>query len=646
MHRAAGAGRCLERGSDMAIDYRITARELVKELGGDSNIINVTHCATRLRFILKEESVVDAAKVAKIPGVITTVQAGGQFQVVIGNHVKDAFGFVMELITIDENAEGGSKNKVGIFNRIVDIISSIFAPFLYTLAACGILQGILGIFVALHLIDTAGGTYQILNFISWTAFTFLPVLISITAAKKFGVNTYVAVVIACALVCPDYINMVNTGADVYFLGMKVQLLSYTSSVIPIILSIWVASYVQKFFDKYLPIVVRNLFSPMFTITIVVPLTLLAFGPIGNTIGGAIGGAYNYLYGLSPIVAGVIVGGLWEVLVIFGVHWGITPVTVGNYSALGYDTFTGLQASAVFSQAGAALGVFLKTKDKEMKGVSASAAVTGLFGITEPAIYGVNLRLKRPMVCGCIAGAVAGGVAGAFNAVSWGYNMPGIATIPAYFKAGHTTQFIGFLISIVVAFVLGTVLTYIVGFKEDVIEEQEETADAEVQKGAIAEEVADTNACGNSAILEVGSPAKGHVIPVTEVKDEVFASKGMGDGVGIEAEEGKVYAPFDGTVEALFPTGHAIGLSANGVDFLIHIGINTVELDGNGFQAHVAQGDAVKKGDLLVTFDQKMIKKEGYDTTVVCIVTEMGDGTQLDVRSGCKVDRLEKIMSVR
>lgn len=629
----------------MAIDYRITARELVKELGGDSNITNVSHCATRLRFILKDESVVNSAKVSKIPGVITTVQAGGQYQVVIGNHVKDAFGFVMELITVDENAGDGAKNKVGVFNRIVDVISSIFAPFLYTLAACGILQGILGILVALNWIDTSGGTYQILNFVSWTAFTFLPVLISITAAKKFGANTYMAVVIACALVCPDYINMVNTGADVHFLGIKVQLLSYTSSVIPIILSIWVASYVQKFFDKYLPIVVRNLFAPMFTIAIMVPLTLLAFGPIGNTIGGAIGGVYNYLYGLSPIVAGVIVGGLWEVLVIFGVHWGITPVTVGNYAALGYDTFTGLQASAVFSQAGAALGVFLKTRDKEMKGVSLSAAVTGLFGITEPAIYGVNLRLKKPMICGCVAGAVAGGVAGAFHAVSWGYNMPGIATIPAYFKSGHSSEFIGFLISIVLAFVLGVILTYLVGFEEEIAEEQGDAASVAEIEGS-GDKAADSNTLSDGAVVEIASPAKGRVIPVTEVKDEVFASKGMGDGVGIMAEEGKVYAPFNGSVEALFPTGHAVGLATEGAEVLIHIGINTVELDGKGFQAHVQQGDTVKKGDLLVSFDKDLIEKNGYDATVIFIVTDLEEGRQLEMKTGCTVDVSENIMNIR
>lgn len=621
----------------MAIDYRITAEELVKELGGDSNIENVSHCATRLRFILKDESVVDSDKVNKIPGVITTVQAGGQYQVVIGNHVKDVFEFVLTHITVDATQTGNTGNKTGVFSRIIDIISSIFAPFLYTLAACGILQGILGILVAMNAIDTASGTYQILNFVSWTAFTFLPVLISVTASKKFGVNTYVALVIACALVSPDYINMVSAGSDVYFMGIKVQLLSYTSSVIPIILSIWIASYVQKFFDKYLPIVVRNLFSPMFTIAIMVPLTLLAFGPIGNTIGGAIGGAYNYLYGLSPIVAGIIVGGLWEVLVIFGVHWGITPVTVGNYAALGYDTFTGMQASAVFAQAGAALGVFLKTKDKDMKGVSLSAAVTGLFGITEPAIYGVNLRLKKPMVCGCIAGAIAGAVAGAFQAVSWGYNMPGIATIPAYFKAGHMTQFIGFLISILVAFVLGVVLTYIVGFKEEV---SVEAADTEVAPVEIEEANAE-----DGCLLEIANPVKGEIIPITEVNDKVFASKGMGDGIGIIPTEGKVYAPFDGVVEALFHTKHAMGISANGVEVLIHIGINTVELDGKGFEAHIEQGAAVKKGDLLVSFDKEMIEKAGYDTTVIFIVTDMGDGKKLEIKDNCEADALENVISI-
>lgn len=627
----------------MAINYKITAQELVKELGGNENIVNAAHCATRLRFVLKDESNINTDRIRKIPGVITTVQAGGQYQVVIGNHVKDAFDAVMELITIEE-AAGNSDQKVSVFSRMIDVISSIFAPFLYTLAACGILQGILGIFVALNAIDTAGGTYQILNFISWTAFTFLPVLISVTAAKKFGMNQYTAIVIACALVCPDYLNMVKAGEPVAFLGIPVQLLSYTSSVIPIILAVWVASYVQKFFDKYLPIVVRNLFSPMFTITIMVPLTLLAFGPVGNTIGGAIGGAYNFLYGLSPVVAGLIVGGFWEVLVIFGVHWGITPVTVGNYASLGYDTFTGLQASAVFAQAGAAFGVFLKTRDKEMKGVSASAALTGLFGITEPAIYGVNLRLKKPMICGCIAGAVGGAIAGGFHAVSWGYNMPGIATIPAYFKSGYTSEFLGFLLSVFVSFILAAVLTWIVGFGE----EQEETVrtetDTEQNIGKADWKKVDKNTDKDEVYL--GNPVCGQVIPITEVRDEAFASKVLGDGIGIIPEAGKVYAPADGRVDVLFPTGHAVGISTGGLGTLIHIGINTVELDGKGFQAHVKQGDEVKKGDLLVTFDREFLEKQGYDTTVIFLIADMGKRQEIETVSGKRYEVLETVLKVR
>lgn len=595
----------------MAIDYGITARELVKELGGDDNIINVTHCATRLRFILKDTEKVNSDKVRRIPGVITTVIAGGQYQIVIGNHVKDAYEKVLELVNIKEGTVESSEQKVGIVSRIIDVISSIFAPFLYTLAACGILQGILGVLIATGLIHADMGTYKVLNFISWTAFTFLPVLIAITASKKFKVNEFIAVVIACALVSPDYISMVNSGEALSFLGINIQMLSYTSSVIPIILAIWMASYVEQFFTKILPTVIRNLFTPMFTIAIMVPLTLLVFGPFGSTVGGAIGGAYNFLYNLSPIAAGVIVGGLWQVLVIFGVHWGITPVTVGNYATLGYDTFTGLQASAVFGQAGATLGVFLKAKDKEMKQVSLPAAITAIFGITEPAMYGVNLRLKKPMICGCIAGAIGGGIAGAFNAYSWAYNMPGIATIPAFFKEGYMSNFIGYIISIIVSFVIGVILTVVIGFKEDQAEETKET-DTQVFE-------ADVKTSSNKVTLS--GVVKGKAVSLTSVSDEVFASEAMGKGVGIMPSEGKLYAPCDGTVEALFPTHHAIGLtSKDGVEVLLHIGVNTVSMEGKGFEAHVTQGKKIKKGDLLITFSMDAIKAAGYDTTVMMVVT--------------------------
>ncbi|WP_338573831.1 PTS transporter subunit EIIC [Erwinia billingiae] len=487
----------------MALNYAQSAVEIVALIGGNDNVINVTHCATRLRFILKDGAKVNKGQLKRVKGVITVIEAGGQLQVVIGNHVGDAYQEVLKLVSVDENAPVSAPN-VGLVSRLMDIISSIFAPFLYPLAACGVLQGILSLVTALGWMDQASGAYRILNFVSWTGFTFLPVMVAFTAAKKFNVNPFTAVIAACALVSPDYMNMLTANkillansadpalqqlmkeavgnpemvkilaevagvpvnaAPLDFFGIPVKYLSYTASVIPIILMVWIMSYIQHFFERILPLVIRNLFTPMFCIAIMVPLTLLAFGPIGNAIGGAIGGVYNTLYSLSPVIAGFVVGAVWMPLVTLGVHWGITPVTVGNYATLGYDTFTGLQASAVFAMAGATFGVWLKTRDMEMKRVSLSAGLTALFGITEPALYGVALRLKRPMICGCLAGAMGGSVAGFFNAVSWSYCLPGIAVLPVFFKEGHMPQFIGFLMSISIAFVLGVVFTWFAGFKE-------------------------------------------------------------------------------------------------------------------------------------------------------------------------------------
>ena len=488
----------------MAIDYADSAKEIVRLIGSDNNVISVTHCATRLRFVLKDYSLVEVESLKRVKGVITAMQASGQMQVVIGNHVGDAYREVQNLLTIDESAAVPQPN-IDIVSRIMDIISSIFAPFLYPLAACGVLQGIISLLTAIDLMDPASGTYRILNFVSWTGFTFLPVMVAFTAAKKFNVNPFTAVISACALVSPDYLNMLTANkiltansadpavqalmkgavknpeiskvmvqiagipldaAPLTFMGLPVEYLSYTSSVIPIILMVWGMSYVQRFFERLLPMVIRNLFTPMFCLAIMVPFTLMAFGPIGNMIGGAIGGVYNTHSHLSPARAGFVVGAFWMPLVTLGVHWGITPVTVGNYATLGYDTFTGLQASAVFGMAGAVLGVYLKAKDAELKRMALSAGVTALFGITEPAIYGVALRLKRPMICGCLAGAAGGMIAGAFNAVSWSYCIPGIAVLPVFFKEGHMTQFLGFLVSIFVAFILGMVFSWVAGFKEN------------------------------------------------------------------------------------------------------------------------------------------------------------------------------------
>lgn len=657
----------------MARDYKKLAHDIINIIGED-NILTVTHCATRLRFKLSKIEPSYKDSISKLVGVITVVESGGQFQVVIGNHVTDVYSEISKILDLENNPRKDDevKEKINPLNKIVDVISAIFAPFLYTLAACGILQGILGVLVAMGALDTSTGTYRILNFLSWTGFTFLPVLIAITASKKFNVNIFVSVITSCALVNPDFLNIIKANTimntvssdpaikllteqslsnpdfvkfitDVVgipinaptlsFLGIPIQMLSYTSSVIPIILSIWILSYIERFFNKILPTVIRNLFTPMLSLVVIVPLTLLVFGPIGNAIGGAIGGIYNYLYALSPIVAGIIVGGLWEILVIFGVHWGITPVTVGNYATLGYDSFTGLQASAVFSQAGAALGTFFKTRNKEMRSVSLSATITAIFGITEPAIYGVNLRLKKPMICGCIAGAVGGGIAGAFGAVSWGYNMPGIATLPAYFKEGYTTQFIGLIISVIVSFVLGTVLTYIVGFKD-------EENNMDNTENVSTEEVS-TEENNNNLNLKcnIATPIIGEVIPLESIEDEVFSSGAIGKGVAIIPSEGKVYAPFDGKVDSIFETKHAIALKSNdGVELLIHVGMDTVKLKGKGFTSHINNGDEISKGQLLLEFDIDIIKENGLSIATPVVVANTND--YLDIVIG-KIGAISK-----
>ncbi len=457
-----------------------------------------------------------------------------------------------------------------------------------------------------------------------------------TASIKIGLNSLVGVVIACALVCPDFIAMVDAEETVYFFGMRVQLLSYTSSVIPIILAIWIASYLERFWNRVLPVVVRSLFSAMFTITMMVPLTLLAFGPIGNAVGGAIGGVYNFFYNLSPIVAGILVGGLWKVFVIFGVNWGITPVTVGNYATLGYNTFTGLQASAVFSQAGASLGVCLKMKQREMKKIAGSAAVTGLFGITEPAIYGVNLRYKRPMVCGCVAGAIGGGIAGAFHAVSWSYNMPGIATLPAYFKQEYATEFIGLVISIVLSFVLGVVLTYLVGFQEESESTVQTTSETIPQE--LETEIENT-------AISIASPISGNVVPLCEVNDPVFSSGTLGQGVGIIPDGDVVVAPLDGIVEMCSDTSHAVGIRSGAVSLLLHVGIDTVKLNGMGFKAMIKEGDYICKGKPLIRFDPTELEKKGYDPTVLLLVTEPTENV-LICKTDSHVNKGETILTVQ
>ncbi|MGN0154305.1 MAG: beta-glucoside-specific PTS transporter subunit IIABC [Lachnospiraceae bacterium] len=595
-------------------DYKKLAGDIINAVGGEGNIANVTHCATRLRLVLKETPADANAKISEMPGVITVVENGGQFQVVIGTHAKDVYGHAAEILHIGEDGGETEAPKQSVLNRIIATMSAVFAPFVYILAAAGILQGCLIIINLFAPQFAETGTYEVLSLMSWAPFTFLPIFIAITASKHFKCNTYIAVACCAALVSSslsDIAARVAAGETIKLLGMPLSETTYTSSVLPPLLLVWVLSYLEKFLEKHLPDAVKALFTPFLSILIMVPLTVLAIGPVSTGAANAIAGGYNWLVQVAPPLAAAIVGGIWQVIVIFGVHWGVTPMVMANFANQGFDSFQAFQTCAVCAQMAAAFGVFLKSKNKEVKGVALSAGITGIFGITEPAIYGVTLRFKKPFICGCIAGGVGAIVASFFHSVYYVYaGLPGVLTVVNAINKDNMTPFIGEVIGLAISIIGAIILVQIVGFDDPAMKKVEAAGN-----DALDEPKAE------DASKKIVSPLTGFAVPLSEVKDDVFSSEAMGKGIAIEPKEGKVVAPFDGKIVSLLDSHHAVGIEGgNQVEVLIHVGMDTVQLEGRHFTAHVKEGDTVKKGDLLIEFDIEAIKKEGYPVTTPVVVT--------------------------
>lgn len=459
-------------------DYSKLAKDIIREVGGDTNIISATRCATRLRLVLKETPEDAKAKISELAGVITVVENSGQFQVVIGTHVGEVHEKVVELLKLDDDNANKveEKPKDSILNRIIATMSAVFAPFVYILAGAGILQGIL-ILVTMAAPNFANtGTYEVLSFMSWTPFTFLPIFIAITASKHFKCSTYIAVLCCCALVNPSWADMagrIADGASIKFLFINLSQTTYTSTVLPPLLLVWLLSYLEQFIEKHLPETVKALLTPLICLLIMVPITILVLGPASNIVANGIANGYNALYDTLPALAGAIIGGFWEVAVIFGVHWGITPVVLANFDMYGHDSFQAFQTMAVVAQVGAAFGCYIKSKNKVFKRVSLSAGITGIFGITEPTIYGVTLRLKKPFICACISGALGAVVMSFFHSSYYAYaGLPGLLTIVNAISKEVPTSFIGEAIGCVVAIVGACILVQIVGF-DDPTERTEE-----------------------------------------------------------------------------------------------------------------------------------------------------------------------------
>ncbi|MGE5985837.1 beta-glucoside-specific PTS transporter subunit IIABC [Klebsiella michiganensis] len=599
-------------------DYNKLANDILREVGGEENINNFTRCATRLRLVLNETPADAKRQVQSLPGVIAVVESGGQFQVVIGTHVADVFnamsGLVKETGTTSSNAKKTRK-----LDAVIATMSAVFAPIVYILAAAGILQGLL---IVLGLIDAdikTTGTFAVLNFMSWTPFAFLPVFIAITAARHFKCNPFIAVLCCCALISPDWAELAGRiagGESINFLFFPLSKTVYTSSVLPPLFLVWALSWFERRVEKWMPEVVSPLFTPLICFVVIVPLTLVVIGPITTWAAMGVANGYNTLFHAAPAVAAAVIGGVWQIIVIFGVHWGITPVIMANFDTQGYDSFQAYQTIAVIGQMAAVFGVFLKTRNTQLKATSMSAGITAIFGITEPAIYGVTLRFKKPFICGCIGGAIGAVVASLFGSLYYAYAaLPSLFTLVNAISPAAPMSFIGELVGAGTAIVLTIVMVQFVGFEDPVNEEESKPAQpVKVQATPVS-------------TMEMLSPLKGEVVALESVADDAFAGKALGDGIAIKPEEGKVVAPCDATVATLIESHHAIGLLCdNGAELLIHVGLNTVNLQGQHFRPLVKEGDVVKAGTPLLEFDKISIERAGYDLTTPVLVVNIEDFT--------------------
>ncbi|MBL1229860.1 PTS glucose transporter subunit IIA [Enterococcus sp. BWB1-3] len=592
------------------------AQKILEGVGGKENINDVFHCATRLRFRLKNEDVASTSELKKMSEIIQIVRSGGQYQVVIGNEVSTVYESLLDVMGGNVAGDETTGEKQGLVAKFIDIVSSIFTPFLTVLAGTGVLKGLLSLAVFLSPEFAETGTYTLLNATGDAFFRFLPIAIAFTAAKKFKTNQYIAMALAMAMVYP-----IENTADLTFISLPVIYgAGYTSTVFPIILAVLVQRYVEGLFKKIVPKFL--IFGvTLLTLIIMVPLTYILIGPLGTVIGSILSKGVNGLYEFSPLITGGILGGFWQILVVFGMHWGFVPLTLLNFSTLGYDSLLPMSIAGVIAQSGAAFGVFLKSKDKNMRSLAASSSLTALFGITEPAVYGVTLPLKKPFIAASIGGAIGGGVIAFFGVKSFAFNASILAIPNMIGRDGIESSAMMGIIGLSAAFVIAAILAFILGFDEGQEDKRikKEIAANEEKPSVVSEKIT------------VFSPMSGKLLSLEKVDDPVFSSGSMGRGVAILPSEGRVIAPVSGTVTLLFPTNHAIGIvSEEGAEILIHIGMDTVELNGEGFTPLVKQGDKVVLGQELLLFDEQFIKAHKKSTVTPIVITNSTDYHNIEI----------------
>lgn len=607
--------------------YHDLAEKIVKNVGGKENINSLTHCITRLRFKLKDESKANDDVLKNMDGVVTVMKSGGQYQVVIGNHVPQVYDDVVEIAGLSgQESTSREDESQGMMNRLIDIISGCFQPFLGVLSAGGMIKGVNALLVFLKVYENTSGTYLMLNGIGDTIFFFMPIIVGFTASKKFGLNQFLGMAIGGALCYPALqLNAlsVNEPISTLFAGTMVEspvyttvfglpfiANNYTSSVIPVILIVWFASKLQKIAKQIIPELIQTFFVPFFVLLIALPVGFLLVGPVVTVLTNVLSTGFVNLNEFSPLLMGLIVGFFWQVLVIFGLHWSLIPLAMMQLGTLGYSTALVGMFGASFAQTAAVGAMYFKLKNEKEKALVIPAVISGICGVTEPAIYGLSLPKRKPFIFSMIGGAASGAVMTVLGAKSYVMGGLGIFGVVNYIntETGDASAMWTALMAIGVAVMIGFTLTFFFWKDETVVEEP-----------------ADVKNDGGAKHEAISSPIKGAVFPLSQTQDQAFAQGALGKGVLIEPSEGIVKAPFDGTVMSLFPTKHAIGLiSDEGMELLIHIGMDTVQLDGKYYEAKVKQGDKVKKGQVLITFDIEGIKKQGYSVETPVIITNSAD----------------------
>lgn len=595
------------------------SEKIVQYIGGEENVQKVTHCYTRLRFTLKDESKVKTDRMKQTEGVISVLKAGGQYQVVIGNSVGEVYKEVCKKLNITEETEKQEGKEAGgkqsIMNGLISVVTNVFIPCLAVMAALGVLKGILSIFTFFGILSAESSTYTILWALADSLFYFFPVVLGYTAAKKFGLDVITGIVLGASMLYPSLMG--EGTANLSFLGIPIMLPSesgYASTVFPVVLAVWFASKIEKVIKERLPEIIRGFMTPLIVLVVTLPVTLIVLGPITTILSGWIGDGFMTIYDFNPAIMGLLLGGLWQVLVMIGLHWGLVPLCVNNVITLGYDMLSPIVIGAFPAQTGMTLGIMLRTKDKRTKSLCAPAVISGIFGVTEPAIYGVTLPRKTPFAATCVVSGIAGMLVCMVKAKTYSMGASGIFCWPTFINpnGGDLTSMIQIIAITVGSFLVSMIIGMILIQREEKNMAQEIASDEKEIKE-------------NNSEMTVSAPINGVAVSLQELNDGVFSEGVLGNGCGIRPDSEIITAPFDGIIVQVADTKHAVGIvSPQGVETLIHVGIDTVAMNGNGFQVFVKEGEQVKCGQKLLAFDREKIAAAGYQDVTAIIVTNSDD----------------------